>query len=282
MSALGGDRERSFEVIVQAGMTPGQKVKVKMPDGREVIVTIPVDAVAGQSFRVGKPTAVKAKQLPEPEPARVGRSRASTHTYGSRGGLVDLAARGDAAGVRAALAAGADPDAVEGGWFALAAAAQHCFSDCMEALLIGGANPNQVFEQTERSAAMLCADMDVELGATVESPCRALAVLASHGADLTARDAGGDSAATLAAGSADSQSLALLCALGVDMQQSSGYQAILQLRAIQRSSLTVCLRSQTRGTRRRSCSPPSAARWPAWRCCSATSARWRRSGPTRR
>lgn len=54
-----------------------------------------------------------------------------------------------------------------------------------------------------------------------KSSCRALALLASHGADMAARDAGGDSAATLAAGSADSQSLALLCALGVDMRRGN-------------------------------------------------------------
>ena len=240
-------------------VAPGAKIKVNTPDGRTVVVTVPDDAVPGQTFRVGLPQ-VAPKQ---PQPAQP-RSNSSTATgappraqrFGKRGGLLDLAAQGDAVGIAEQLAEGADPNLTEDGWFPLAAAALRCDYDCLELLLNGGADPNQTFLQTGRTAAMVCALVDIELGAAVtlsggaheeeaavpaadvrKSSCRALHLLKKHGADLSMRDAGGDSAATLAAASADSQALALLCALGVGMARPNSRRETPLLLAAKRRSV---------------------------------------------
>ena len=245
----------SFEVRLPEGVEPGAKIKVNTPDGRTVVVTVPEDAVPGQTFRVGPPqVAPKQPQAAQPRSNSTANSttpRAHVQRFGKRGGLLDLAGQGDVVGIAAQLAAGADPNITEDGWFPLAAAALRCDCDCLELLLNGGADPNQTFPQTGRTAAMVCALVDIELGSSVQLPgaaklpaadvrkssCRALHLLKKHGADLSMLDAGGDSVATLAAASADSQALALLCALGVGMTRRNSRRETPLLLAAKRRSV---------------------------------------------
>lgn len=267
---------RGFEVVLPPNVDPGAKIKVKAPDGSTVVATVPIGAIPGQKFRVGLPARSDGGPTQPQSPPPLGTAPAKTtthdghaHQFGTRGGLLDLAVQGDAVGIAAKLAKGADPNQIEDGWTPLAGAALRCDCACLEMLLDGGADPNQKFPQTGRTAAMICALMDVELGATVQllegtdpadcihandvssasayhnsmrrivrkSSCSALHLLAKHGANLSVRDTGGDSVATLAAASADSEALALLCALGVDVARPNSRKETPLLLAAKRRSV---------------------------------------------
>ncbi len=259
----------SFEVRLPENVVPGAKIKVHTPDGRTVVATVPDDAVPGQQFRVGMPAGDVTPPQSSSAAPNGAASRTHAHRFGKSGGLLDLAVQGDAAGIAARLADGANPNQIEDGWFPLAGAALRCDCDCLESLLNGKADPNQAFPQTGRTAAMICALMDIELGAAVQlaggadeedviqavdvstaasfhrssrrivrkSACRALHLLHKHGADLSMRDAAGDSVATMAAASADSQALALLCALGGDVTRPNARRETALLLAAKRRSV---------------------------------------------